>query len=450
MIDLQGPNPKLTLAARCQDEHALIACCFEQIDIVDRIEPWILEDPRAIAAYEWLKAHRRDVVPGLAERLHSLSKTQFGLYAVVETEWMPLCHSPANWPYWEESCREKAIARRAAVVGDGLRRGEIAPVEATESLRKIALDGISKCGSSISQIMVEALTDMAARYDSQVPYSGLSTGFPGIDPMTDGMTAKALWVVAARPGVGKTTLGCNVLVQTAVIARAPTVFFSLEMSGKLIGQKLMHLVGRVSQTDRKFSRLPQVGFDKLNEALTRITESPVFLVDHCSTIQSIAAEVRRLKAEKGLRVAIVDYLQRVRVGDSKDDRWADIGTVSNALKDLAMECDVTVFALAQLSRSVEKDGRRPQLSDLRGSAEIEADADVVGFLWEDNNRLTLTIEKSRVGTTGSVLIAPNMDTGVMEEDRQLPTTQEITAEPDDPPPRRSNKRPAPPRSHGPD
>jgi replicative DNA helicase len=163
-----------------------------------------------------------------------------------------------------------------------------------------------------------------------------------------------------------------------------------------------------------------VDFAKLTQAAAETKAAPLMVIDDSRTLQSISADIRRMKDENGLRVVVIDYLQRVTIEGSKEDRWHDIGRVSNALKDLAMDTGTTVVALAQLNRDVEKEGREPNLADLRGSAEIEADADVIAFLWRKEDALQFSIGKSRMGITSPVPIHADYDTGRMTEERERP------------------------------
>lgn len=414
-----------SIDAQYEHEHALIACCLEDPTIVDQLTKDLFGDERAGAIFDWLNQRRHDRVERIewAHTMFDLSKAHFGLY-VVALQWAPLCHSSANWSYWEEQVRESSVFRNSAKVGkeliDNSKDGSVDLQSASSKLLKIESERHRKASSSIGVVVDATLAEMEFRYGLDKSYSGVSTGFPLMDLKTDGLTQKALWVIAARPSVGKTTLGCNIAIQTAIRDRQPTAFFSLEMPAKQIGQKLFHAISGVSQDKRKRRVLAESEFAKLGEAALRIRNSPLHIIDSCRSIQAIGAEIRRLKADGGIRIVIVDYLQRVSIDGSEEDRWNDIGRVSNALKNIAMDEDITVIALAQLSREFEKQKREPTLADLRGSAEIEADSDVVAFLWLDDDKLTLTIEKARMGSTGKVPITADLDTGIFQEERERP------------------------------
>jgi len=353
--------------------------------------------------------------------LFELSKDHFGLYAEA-LKWIPLVHSPENWSYWEECVRESAVLRHSIDVAneikDSATHGDVDLMTAVRKLQQIEAAKGRNARASIVAIANEAINDLDERYQRQTPYSGHTTGFPTLDLNTDALTAKALWVIAARPSVGKTTLACNLVRTLAVGNKVPTAMFSLEMPSHLICQKLFHIISGVSQEQRKRHNLTEADFARLAGASASIVKAPLMILDSCRTIQSIGAEIRRLKSDCGTQVVVIDYLQRITIDGSKHDRWHDIGVVSNALKNFAMDNDITVVALAQVSRSVEKEDREPTLADLRGSAEIEADADVICFLWRQNGNLKLSIAKSRMGQIGMVPISANYDTGRMTEERQ--------------------------------
>lgn len=414
-----------SIDAQYEHEHALIACCLEDPTIVDQLTPDQWGDERAKSIFAWL-SHRRKKrldAPEWRMTMFDLSKDHFGLYVVAQ-QWADLCHSPANWPYWDERVRESSVLRRSKALGkeliDTSEDGSVDLESASSRLLKIATERHRRTASSLSTVMSNTLAKMETNYGREQSFSGISTGFPLLDFKTDGLTEKALWVIAARPSVGKTTLGCNIALHTAIQSKQQTAFFSLEMPAELIGQKLLHITSGVSQDRLKRSMLSEAEFAKIGEANLRITQSPLHIIDSCRSIQTIGAEIRRLKAECNLRIVVVDYLQRVTVDGSEEDRWNDIGRVSNALKNIAMDEGVTVVALAQLGREFEKQKREPGLADLRGSAEIEADSDVVAFLWRDDDKLTLTVAKSRIGSTGPVPISVDLDTGVIREERERP------------------------------
>lgn len=397
-------------------EHALIVCCLEMPEIVDQLREGLFGDEIALSVFKWLQRRRenRDKTFGADETLVDLYREQYGLYLAV-LQWLPLVSSPKNWPYWEDLAKERARLRHATAVADTLKDqasgGEVDLQSAMDRLRKIELACQRNTRVSMQQVTQDAISDMEARYASGKPFMGLTTGIHELDVKTDGMLEKAMWVIAARPSVGKTTLACNLAVTTAVRNKVPSVFFSLEMPALVLLQKCWHIMSGVSQQMRKRQLLNHADFAKLGAASAETIASPLVVVDNMRTIQAISSEVRRLKTEIGLKVVYVDYLQRVGIEGSKEEKWNIVARVSNVLKDIAMDNDVTVVALGQLNRDVGKEEREPTLADIRGSGEIEQDADVIAFLWQKAGELMFNVGKSRVGTVGLVPIAVDYDTG---------------------------------------
>lgn len=417
-------NPDVPLDVEHLPEHNLILAALEMPQIVDEIHPGLFFDPAAQEAFAWITAQRkaRRDVPDFGVMIAALSSSQYGLYQVV-MNWVNSPNTlrcPTMWQYWENLCREKAARRLTIEALEGYKKGDSTLTDAIRRLRSVEQAASRKGIASKHGQIDDAIADMEERYASDRSFMGIDTGWPTMNSMTDGLTAKALWVIAARPAVGKTTWACNLANHVGVTLSIPTVLFSLEMPSKLVWQKVFHMRAGISQTARKLQRLSASDFGALGEAAKEANAAPFCISDSASTLQSICAEVRKLVDEIGLKVAVIDYLQRVRVEGSKDDKWQEIGRVSNALKDLAMDTGVTVVALAQLGRGVDKEEREPMLSDLRGSAEIEADADVIAFLWRKEDKLQCSIGKSRMGHTGPVPIEADYDTGRFTEPMEKP------------------------------
>jgi replicative DNA helicase len=407
------------------EEHMLIAACLNQPDIIENLKVGLFGDERAKAIFQWMLDRKANRIPnwGWDAGVSALWRFDSGLASEV-TQWLNQLHSPANWPYWEEVCREKATLRHSADAARSLieaaKAGEVNLGDVTRQLQAIEAASKTRKPPTMGDCVAEAFADMEARYDSEKPFLGISTGIGQLDIMTDALTPGSLWVVAARPSVGKTTFACNVVIDVAVTNKTPAVLFSLEMKSSSIVQKLCHIIGGVSQSACKRRQLPQSEGVKLTDAGQKLIGSSLTIVDNATTLEAIAVDVRRMKEKHGVRVVVVDYLQKVGLEHSKGERWDDIGRVSNALKNLAMEHDITVLALAQLNREMEKEDREPNLSDLRGSAEIEADADVIAFLWRNKDGVKMKVGKSRMGTTGPVPIAVDYDTGRFTEVKERP------------------------------
>ena len=243
---------------------------------------------------------------------------------------------------------------------------------------------------------------------------GVSTGFIDLDTKLAGMQDSNLLILAARPGIGKTTMALNIALQAATKNKTPVGFFSLEMSKEELVDRLLVGQADIDAWRLKTGRLSDDDYKRLTEAMGDLSEAPIFIDDTPgSSILEMRTKARKLMMEKGIKLLIVDYLQLIDSGKRFDSRVNEVSFVSQNLKNLARELKIPVLALSQLSRAVEQRGtRKPQLSDLRESGSIEQDADVVMFLYleqetedilDQNKKIVkLYIAKHRNGATGEM------------------------------------------------
>jgi replicative DNA helicase len=254
-------------------------------------------------------------------------------------------------------------------------------------------------------------------YEDKEMITGVPTGFTDLDRMTSGFQPGDLVILAARPSMGKTALALNVAEYVALKRSLPVGIFSLEMSKQ---QLLLRFLCAESLVDAHKVRTGYIGkddFRQLIDALGDVTRAPLFIDDSSSlTIMEMRAKSRRLKAEHGLSLLIVDYLQLMSGYGRFENRVQEISGISRGLKALAKELEVPIVALSQLSRAPEQrqGDHRPQLSDLRESGSIEQDADVVLFIYreevyrkdeETEGKADLIISKQRNGPIGTVKLA---------------------------------------------
>ncbi len=243
---------------------------------------------------------------------------------------------------------------------------------------------------------------------------GVPTGFADLDNKLAGMQDSNLLVLAARPGIGKTTLALNMALHVATVDKIPVGFFSLEMSKEELVDRL--LVGRadIDAWRLKTGRLSDDDYKRLTEAMGELSEAPIYIDDTPgASILEMRTKARKLKIEKDVKLIVVDYLQLANGGRYFESRVNEVSFVSQGLKNLARELRIPVLAISQLSRAVEQRGsKKPQLADLRESGAIEQDADVVMFLYyEDESEdlldqskrlIKLYIAKHRNGPTGEI------------------------------------------------
>ena len=242
--------------------------------------------------------------------------------------------------------------------------------------------------------------------------TGLTTGFMTLDARTSGLQRSDLIILAARPSMGKTALALNIAAQAALRAKAKVLIFSLEMAKEQLGQRLLSVESRVEMQKIKTGKLDTSDYEKINDAVERLAEAQIFIDDTPGiTVLEIKNKCRRLKAEKGLDLVVVDYLQLMSFDSRSENRQQEISTLSRFLKQLAREMECPVLVLSQLSRAPEqRTDHRPILSDLRESGAIEQDADIVMFLYRDEyynenteepNICEVNTAKQRSGATGT-------------------------------------------------
>ncbi len=247
--------------------------------------------------------------------------------------------------------------------------------------------------------------------------SGIRTGFTDLDALTTGLQKSDLIVLAARPSVGKTSLALNIAEHAAVRDRRNVGIFSLEMSKEQLVLRLLSSVATIDSQRLRTGFLEEMDFARIAPAMNSLSEAPIYIDDTpvISTME-LRTKARRLQAEAGVDLIIVDYLQLMQAATTSRDanRVQEVSEISRGLKALARELSVPVLALSQLSRQPEmRESKEPRLSDLRESGAIEQDADLVLFLWRDKERpqdeqdgdgevVNLKLAKHRNGPTGEV------------------------------------------------
>jgi len=246
---------------------------------------------------------------------------------------------------------------------------------------------------------------ISARTDDQRP--GVPTGFATLDTKTGGLQPSDLVIVGGRPGLGKTSFALNVVWHAGVIARKTCAVFSLEMTELQVVQRLISMTAEIDGNRMRRGRLSQPEFIAISEASSQLQRAPIFIEESTRlTVTDILAKSRRLQADRGLDLVVVDYLQLIEGARGEDNRVQEVAIITRALKAIARELEVPVIALSQLSRQIETRGTEPMLSDLRESGAIEADADLVLFLWQkdrkdrDESVVRLKLAKHRNGPTG--------------------------------------------------
>jgi len=266
----------------------------------------------------------------------------------------------------------------------------------------------------LKDVLAESFERLEEFMKRGAKYRGIPTGFIDLDNKLAGMNNTNLLILAARPGIGKTTFALNLALNVALKEKITVGFFSLEMSKEELVDRLLVAQADIDAWRLKTGRLSDEDFRRLTEAMGELSEAPIFIDDTPgASIIEMRTKARKLKIEKGLRLLIVDYLQLASGGRFFESRVQEVSFVSQGLKNLARELKIPVLAISQLSRAVEQRGsKKPQLSDLRESGSIEQDSDVVMFLYQEeesedlldqNKRLVkLLIAKHRNGPVGEI------------------------------------------------
>lgn len=292
--------------------------------------------------------------------------------------------------------------------------------EIAETAEKLIYDIIagkeSKEFSKVGDVLQKNFVRLEELAKLKTKITGLETGFSHLDNLLSGLQPSTLVILAARPGIGKTSFALNIARHVAVKNKKPVAIFSLEMSAEEITNRIISSQALVDSYRLKTGRLEADDWERMMQSVTPISDAPLYIDDTSTiTVSEIRSKCRRLKAEKGLGLVVVDYLQLMQSKRRTENRQQEVSEMSRALKILSKELGVPVLTLSQLSRSIEarkgKD-KTPMLSDLRESGAIEQDADVVMFLSRPDEeeeqeanavgQVDLVIAKHRSGSTGKI------------------------------------------------
>ncbi|MFH1640861.1 MAG: replicative DNA helicase [Candidatus Omnitrophota bacterium] len=265
----------------------------------------------------------------------------------------------------------------------------------------------------LKEIIKDSIDTIDKLYQKKAHVTGIPTGFIDFDIKTAGLQVSDLIVVAGRPSMGKSALALGIAEYAGVIAKIPTVIFSLEMSKEQLVQRMLCAHAKVDAHKVRTGYLAPSDWPKLTAAAGKLSGSPIFIDDSPAiSVMELRAKARRIKAHQDIQLIILDYIQLMRGSAKSESRQQEISDISRSLKALARELRVPVVAISQLSRAVEsRIDHRPQLSDLRESGAIEQDADVVVLILreeyynptpENQGIAEIIIAKQRNGPVGSL------------------------------------------------
>jgi replicative DNA helicase len=329
----------------------------------------------------------------------------------------------ANAGYYARIIKEAGILRRLIDTGTRIvQLGYETPqdteraVDLAESwVYQVAQGRVTEDYQSLREVLTSTLEAIELLHNDSREITGVPTGFPELDRLTSGLQPSNLIIVAARPAVGKSTLGLDVARHASVRSSVPTVVFSLEMSKTELVQRLMCAECSVDMQRLRTGRMEDTDWTRLTRSLGKLADAPLFIDDSAAlTMMELRAKCRRLKQRHGLGLVVVDYLQLMQSSKRVESRQQEVSEISRALKLLAKELAVPVIAISQLSRQTEsRSDKKPMLSDLRESGALEQDADMVMFIYREDlydpesprkGEADLIVAKHRNGPTDSVTV----------------------------------------------
>ena len=375
------------------------------VDLYGRGEP---ADPVTVAAE---LSKRGDLVrAGGAPYLHTLISS-------VPTA--------ANAGYYAKIIRERAIMRRLVEAGTKIvQLGYTDEGEADDAVDQAQAEVFAVTERRASEDYVQLSQLMPQAYDeiekiaAGVMGQGVKSGFKDLDALTNGFHPGNMIVLAARPAVGKSTLGLDIARHASIHNRETSVIFSLEMSRSEITMRMLAAEARVPLNNIRSGKLGEEEWSKMARRMGEISDAPMFIDDSANlSLMEIRAKSRRLKQRHNLKLIIIDYLQLMTSGKRVENRQQEVSEFSRQLKLLAKELNVPVVAISQLNRSPEqRSDKKPMLSDLRESGSIEQDADVVILLhredlYDSQNRsgeADLIVAKHRNGPTRTITVSAQL------------------------------------------
>ena len=329
----------------------------------------------------------------------------------------------SNAVYYAEIVREKAILRRLVEASMRIAQlgyagqGDVAGiVDAAQQAIYEGAEGKASDDYEPLSALMEATLDEIEALSSHGIMAGVPTGFVELDELTNGLHPGQMVIVAARPGVGKSTLGLDLARSASIQHGLCSAFFSLEMTKTEIVMRLLSAEAQVPLGDIRKGRMSDENWSRIARKTAEVAEAPLFIDDSPNlTMMEIRAKARRLKQRHDLKLVIVDYLQLMSSGKRVESRQLEVSEFSRQMKLLAKELEVPVIALSQLNRGPEqRTDKRPMLSDLRESGSLEQDADVVILLHREDmyqqdspraGEADLIVAKHRNGQTRPVTVA---------------------------------------------
>jgi replicative DNA helicase len=404
-------------------------------DVVEVLRPTDFYRPVHQTLYDTIidlygKGEPADPVTVAAEltRLGALERTGGGPYLHTLIESVP---TAANAGYYAEIVRERAILRRlvdagtkVVQLGYGAAGGAGGDVDEVVDRAQAAVYEVVERRTSedyvpIAETLMSTLAELEAIQGHKGGISGVPTGFRQLDSLTNGLHPGQLVVIAGRPGLGKSTLGMDIMRSASIKHGLASVLFSLEMGKSEITMRLLSAESRVQLQSMRNGQMSDNDWNKVARRMGEVASAPLYIDDSPNlTMMEIRAKARRLKQRHELKLVVVDYLQLMTSPRRVESRQQEVAEMSRSLKLLAKELDVPVIAISQLNRGAEQRAdKRPQLSDLRESGAIEQDADIVILLHREDvydresprpGEADLIVAKNRNGPTMDLVVSSSL------------------------------------------
>ena len=374
------------------------------------------------AIYDLYQARRPPDLITVTDELRRRGELEAVGGAEYLAELMELVPTSAHVEHYARIVEELAVRRRliqtaGQIATLGYRQEEedvnLLLDQAEQLLFSVAEERSRQGAVHIREVVGEFFDRIAYLQEHRGEIVGVPTGFRDLDELLGGLQPSDMIVLAARPSAGKTSLALNIAYNVAVLQGLPTLIFSLEMSREQLLHRLLAMKAGVSAHRLRLGKLTEEEWGEVSRAMGELGEAPLYIDDAPNqTVSELRTKARRVHAEVGLQLIIIDYLQLMRTGRRNENRVQEVSELSRSVKALARELKVPVLILSQLSRAVEqREDHRPRLSDLRESGSIEQDADVVMFIYreemydkETDKRgiAEILVEKHRSGPTGRI------------------------------------------------
>jgi replicative DNA helicase len=429
-----SPEAEMGVMSCCMIEASCIDTCRETFKGELRVL-YELRNQTLFAVLEEMHRERKKVDPlTVVQCLKDKGKLEeaggdshvMGLYDVAA--------SHHNLPDYLEIVQRKYIMRRLLAISTAVGARTFEDAEALELIGMLEQELLKISEFTTPKKMHNSVTlaerlvdDLERRFNNQGKFTGVSTGFSRLDQITWGLQAGEQSIIASRPSVGKTALACNITDHACLVNQVPTLFVTCEMSPDALSRRLLSCHCGISMGDIRRGEFTERDFKQFALFKELYQQAPLYIVDAVSGITSeeVTSEVRRHVRINGVKLVIVDYLQKVKPMQRHEKRTYEVGAVSGELKSCAVNNNVAVLVLAQLNRESDKDkGRPPRLSDLADSGQIERDGDLIGLLHRDKKKseaeTTLIIAKQRDGETGAIPLTWRGEFCRFEDHRESP------------------------------